>query len=101
MRLHDDSSTYCPYTCGICNQGFKAGKLYREHQLYCCNPLERPHLCVHCGKRFKLKQALELHCREVHKLSYEEARALVYPGLPIKQDREEKPKRKRKKKKIN
>lgn len=36
---------------------------------------------IDCKRRFKLKQALELHIYEYHKYTSEAARENVYPGL--------------------
>jgi len=82
-RVHINS-TYFKYKCSRCSQGFRFGLELQKHGTFCCDPLERPHACIHCGGRFKLKQNLECHYNGVHQLEREVSRALVYPGLPVR-----------------
>jgi len=79
------TSTYFKFKCTRCSEGFRLANDLRQHKLFCCDPLERPHPCAYCGARFKYKHGLEFHySSDIHKLSKEEARALVYPGLPVR-----------------
>jgi len=81
MATFHSTSTYFKFKCSRCSQGFRRGSQLRHHSGFCCDPAEKPHLCANCGKRFRLKQHLELHYSGVHKMGPEAARALVYPGL--------------------
>jgi len=64
------------------------GRLTRnpqEHILVCCDETERPVQCPEpdCFKRFKYTHPVMIHLIGCHKKTTEEARAIMYPGLPM------------------
>ena len=83
LAMHTNANNLS-FTCPRCLQGFALKGGLKEHSAFCCDPAERPHQCTNCGKRFKLKQHLEIHYHDIHNMSTDEARALVYPGLPVR-----------------
>ena len=81
-QLHDDTAE-CRFKCSKCEEGFKLHSSLKKHEMTVCDSSNRPHHCDLCHGRFKLKQALTLHYHQAHKLTAEEARLKVYPGLPV------------------
>jgi len=79
--VHEEGGYYA-FKCDSCTQGFKIESFLIQHHLVCeMRAVDRPFRCTFCEKRFKLKHHLESHLFEVHRLSKEESRGMVYPGL--------------------
>jgi len=55
-----------------------------DHQGFCCDPAERPHLCKVCGKRYDELDYLERHYNEFHVMVKDEKGEWVFPRPPIR-----------------
>ncbi|CAL8068564.1 unnamed protein product [Orchesella dallaii] len=55
------------FKCTICDKTFKA-KLNLRNHMAARHSLERPHNCVHCGKKYATRNYLQCHLAKVHQV---------------------------------
>jgi len=60
VRLH---TGLLPHKCGNCEAAFPTRTALRQHSLRHANPLDYPHVCATCGRRFALPSGLSNHER--------------------------------------